>query len=262
MVDSGSARHEETKMADRYIDAREASEYGRYTWARLEVLTGQSRLVSVPELRQILLEAVEAVEAEYRTTRTQQSSVRTGRVSTGEATEDLRDVLRRFHHHTETLPATVPIDRAAFFPSSGSGNLSKLKAADLLTRADEVLHGFTVPRNAALPDAGRWTADITLRRFTLADSLGLKHGATHGNSLATSALQTARERFLHVYNLITKRLVYVVLAELGRLDEYRQFFLDLQVNESGRSASPGDEIIDDGGVPDGDDSVEPGAPAL
>jgi hypothetical protein len=250
-------------MGDRYIDAREASEYGRYTWARLEVLTGQSRLVAVPELRQILLEAVEGVESEHRTTRTQQSSVRTGRVSTSEAKEDMRDVLRRFHYHTETLPAEIPIDRAAFFPTPGSGNLSKLKAADLLARADEVLHGFTVPRNAELPDAGRWTADITLRRYTLADSLGGKHVATHGNSLATSALQTARERFLHVYNLMTKRLVYVVLAELGRQDEYRQFFLDLQVNEGRRDAEPGDDIIDDDhGVPDGDGSVEPDAPAL
>ena len=250
-------------MADRHIDAREASEYGRYTWARLEVLEGRSQLVVVPQLRQSLLEAAEGVEAEYRTTRTQQSGVRTGRVSTSEAKENMRDVLRRFHHHTETLPAEVPIDREAFFPNQRRGNLSKLKAADLLARADEVLHGFTVPRNAALPDAGRWMADITLQRFTLADSLGLKHGATHGNSLATSALQTARERFLHVYNVITKRLVYVVLAELGRLDEYRQFFLDLQVNEGRRGASPDEDgAIDDGGVPDGNGSVEPGAPAL
>jgi hypothetical protein len=255
MVDSGSTRHEETNMADRYIDARESSEYGRYTWARLEVLEGRSRVVVVSELRQILLAAAEGVEAEYRTTRTQQSSVRTGRVSTGEAKKSLRDVLRRFHHYTETLPAELPIDRGAFFPTPGSGNLTKLKAADLLARADDVLHGFTVPSNAALPEAGRWTADITLRRYTLADSLGIKHGARHGNSLATSALQTARERFLHVYNGMAKRLVYVVLAELGRLDEYRDFFLDLQVNEGGRGSSPGDEIIVDGGV-------EPDAPAL
>jgi hypothetical protein len=258
MADSGSARHEETNMADRYIDVREASEYGRYTWSRLEVLEGQSQLVAVPTLRQILLAAAEGVEAEYRTARTQQSSVRTGRDSTSDATEDLRDVLRRFHHHTETLPAEIPIDLEAFFPKKRRGNLAKLKAADLLTRADEVLHGFTVPRNAALPDAGRWMADITLRRFTLADSLGGKHGATHGNSRATSALQTARERFLHVYNIITKRLVYVVLAELGRLDEYRQFFLDLQVNEDGRGASPDD----DGATHGNGGAVDPGIPAF
>ncbi|HWN70933.1 MAG TPA: hypothetical protein VNM90_24995 [Haliangium sp.] len=252
-------------MGDRYIDAREASEYGRYTWARLEVLTGQTRLVAVPELRQLLLEAVEGVETEYRTTRTQQSSVRTGRIGTTEAKTDMRDVLRRFHHFIETLPAGTQVDREAFFPTQSSGQLSRLKPADLLARADEVLHGFTVPRNAALPGAGGWTADITLRRFALADSLGGKHGARHGNSLATSALNTARERFLQVYNLMAKRLVYVALTELGRLDEYRQFFLDLQVNEDRRGTSPGDEDgIDDeidGGLGDGIDDAEPGAPA-
>jgi hypothetical protein len=246
-------------MGDRYIDTREASEYGRYLWARLERLIGLSRLVDVPELRQRILVVVEAVETEYRATRTQQSSVRTGRISTTEATEDMGDVLRRFHHYIETLPSETQMDRAAFFATQTSGPLSRLKAADLLARADEVLHGFTVPRNAALPGAGGWTVDITLRRFTLAESLGGKHGATHDNSLAVSALSTARERFLHVYNVMAKRLVYVVLAEVDRLDEYRQFFLDLQVNEDGRGTSPGS---DDDGPDDGIDSGEPGAPAL
>ncbi len=42
-----------------------------------------------------------------------------------------------------------------------------------------------------------------------------------------------RQRFLNVYNNMAKRLVHAVLAEVGRLDEYRRFFLDLQVNEDG-----------------------------
>jgi hypothetical protein len=259
MVDSGSARHEEDDMGDRYIDAREASEYGRYLWARLERLIGLSRLVDVPELRQRILVVVEAVEAEYRATRTQQSSVRTGRASTADAREDMSDVLRRFHHFIETLPAEIRIDRAAFFPTQGSGKLSKFKPADLLTRADEVLHGFTVPLNAALPDADRWTSEITLGRATLAESLGGKHGASDGNSLAVSALNAARERFLDVYNGMAKRLVYVVLADIGRLDEYRQFFLDLQVHEDRRKAAPDD---DHGGADDRAGDGGPGAPAL
>jgi hypothetical protein len=239
-------------MGDRYIDAREASEYGRYLWARLELLIGVSQLVQIPAFRQLLLAAIEDVEAEYRSTRTQQSGVRTGRTSTSESAEDLGDVLRRFYHHLETQPDDVRIDRAAFFPNQSSGALSKLKPADLLARADEVLHGFTVPLNAVLPDAARWMSDITTRRATLGESLGGKHGAAHGNRRATSALQTARERFLHVYNGMAKRLVYVALAELDRLDEYRQFFLDLQVNEGGRATPDGEtgETGETGGGPE------------
>jgi hypothetical protein len=255
-------------MSDRYIDTREASEYGRYTWSRLESLLDLSRLVNVAELRLLMMEVVEGVENEYRSTRTQQSGLRVGRASTTSSADDLADVLRRFHHFIETLASDIRIDRAAFFPTQSSGKLSKLKPADLLTRADEVLHGFTVPSNALLPGADTWSADVAARRLALADGLGGKYGASHGNSQAVSALSTARERFLAVYNGMAKRLVYVVLADLGRLAEYRQFFLDLQVNEGGRRSTPtpdgeapdvpGDDVPGDD-VP-GDDV--PGAPAL
>lgn len=232
-------------MGDRYIDAREASEYGRYTWARLEALLELSRLVDVAELRQRMMEVVVGVEDEYWSTRTQQSGLRVGRASTTRSADDLTDVLRRFHHYIETLADDVPVDRAAFFPTQSSGKLSKLKPADLLTRADEVLHGFTMPSNASLPGADGWSADITLRRVALAEGLADKHGAGQDNSRAVSALSTARERFLEVYNGMAKRLVYVVLADIGRLAEYRQYFLDLQVNEGGRRRAPDDGADDE-----------------
>ena len=251
-------------MGDPYIDYKEVSEYGRYLEARLEQLVGLSRLVDVPELRQRVLAAVEGVEAELKAIRLQQSSVRSGRASTSVAAEEMTGTLRRFHHHIETQPPGTSMDRAAFFPRETSGKLSRLKPADLLARADEVMDGFAVPVNAAMPDAAKWMGEITVKRLALADSLGGKHGARHGRSLATSALSAARERFLHVYNVVAKRLVYVLLADLGRLDEYRQFFLDLQVNEGGRATAPADGDIGDGiddGI-DGDiDDAEPGAPA-
>jgi hypothetical protein len=225
-------------VADTHIDYGEVSEYGRYFAAMLETLVGASSLVDAAALRRRVLAEVEAVERERQRARTQQSSARVGRGATGEAVEATGGVLRRFHHHLNTLPPDAAVDRAAFFPRGALGKLSRLKPADLLERAGKVLHGFTVDANAALPDLARWQAEITAAHTRLADALAGKHDAQHGKSLATGALVAARERFLHVYNVIGKRLVYVVLADLGRLDEYPRFFLDLQVNERKSRALP------------------------
>lgn len=220
-------------MADTYIDYGEVSEYGRYFAAMLDTLIGASPVVDMAAFKQRVLAEVESVEAEQQGARTQQSGMRVGQGGTAEAVETTSSVLRRFHHHLKTLPPGIILDHAAFFPRGALGKLSRLKPADLLARADEVLHGFTVDANAELPDAARWQAEIMVEREGLAEVLASKHGARHGKTQAVSALVAARERFLHVYNVMGKRLVHVVLADIGRLDEYTRFFLDLQVNEGG-----------------------------
>jgi len=233
----GAGSSQEIIVADRYIDCREVSEYGRYTWVTLAQLVGASALADVAALRQRILAEVEAVEGEHGSTRTQKSGFRTGQEDVGEAAPDLADALRRFFHHLKTLPGTVAVDRKAFFPTGKLGKLHLLKPADVLARADEVLHGFTVPANATLAGAADWQRDVQTKRTTLSDALSGKHQARGSTSSSVGSLSAARERFLHVYNVLAKRLIYVVLADLGRLGEYRSFFLDLQVNEDGRPAS-------------------------
>jgi hypothetical protein len=54
------------------------------------------------------------------------------------------------------------------------------------------------------------------------------------------ALMDARKRFVHVYNNVAKPLVRGVLGNVDRGDEFRHFFLDLQLNEgsnAGRTES-------------------------
>jgi hypothetical protein len=230
-------------VADAYIDYGEVSEYGRYFAAMLDTLIGASSLVDVADLKRRVLVEVEAVETEHRSALLQQSSVRGERGGTAEGVQATSGVLRRFHHHLQTLPPDVAVDRAAFFPRGGLGKLSRLKPADLLARASQVLSGFTADANAGLPDAARWQAEILAARTRLADALAGKHGAHHDKGLSVGALVAARERFLHVYNVMGKRLVHVVLADIGRLDDYPRYFLDLQVHERGRRTrpAPGDE---------------------
>ena len=223
----------EDHVADTYIDYDEVSEYGRYFAAMLETLIGASSVVDIAAFRQRVLAEVEAVEAEHAKAQMQQSGMRTERGGTAGAVEATSRVLRRFHHHLDTLPPDALVDRLAFFPGGTLGKLSRLKPADLLGRADDVLRGFQVDVNAALPDAARWQAEILAERAALAEVLADKHSARHDKTEAVSALMAARERFLHVYNVMGKRLVHVVLADIGRLDDYKRFFLDLQLNESG-----------------------------
>jgi hypothetical protein len=245
----GAGSTQEVVLADRYIDNREISEYGRYFWVRSARLVGASPLADIAELRQLILGAVEGLERERDSTRTQKSELRTGTSDVAEATPELSDALRRFFSALRTLPRTAVVDVEAFFPGGKLGSLNDLKPADLLGRADEVLHGFTVPANVALPGAADWQREILTARTTLSDALTGKYQARGSAASSVSSLAAARARFLHVYNGLAKKLVQVVLTDIGRMDEYRSYFLDLQVNEDGRRPAPESPEGDDGAVP-------------
>jgi hypothetical protein len=213
------------------MDNREICEYGRYFAGEAVRLVGASPIADVEAVRQLVLAEVEAMEARLAQGIVQKSGLRTGRSSTLEASVDLADWLRRFFFDLKTLPAEVVIDRAAFFPTGTLGAPERLKPADLLARGDEVLAGFTAPANAALPGAAAWQAGITVARNVLEEAITGKRAATSDTASGVDTVAAIRHRFLNVYNNIAKRLIHAVLAHVGRLDEYRRYFLDLQVNE-------------------------------
>lgn len=239
---------------DRYIDYREVSQYGRYFCDRVVELIGASPVVDVEALRQLVLAAVVAVEAGMLGTGTQQSSLRTERGGTEESAETLADVLRRYYLHLQSLPPQVSFDLASFFPAGKIGPVSSLKAEDLLSRADDVLRGFTMPANALLPQTATWQAEIVVAHTNLAGAISGKLSAVHDVSGATGSLAQARERFLHVYHKVARRLIRGLLAQLGREVELRKFFRDMQVPES---RSPGQPREEPGDLPD--DGVDGGA---
>jgi hypothetical protein len=224
-------------MADRYIDYWEVSVYGRYCASTVRTLVGASPLVDMEVLAQRILAEVEAVEAEMQRAGFHGSSFRMERGDSGQATKWLRDLLRRFHHHLKTLPPKE-LDFEAFFAGRKLDGVHRLKPEDLVSRAETVLRGFLVPANAELPGASQWQGALQDAHDALDTAIHGTHRARNNSILATTDMVAARERFLELYNGVAKPLVRGVLRDLGRANEYRRFFRDLQVNESRRPTAP------------------------
>jgi hypothetical protein len=231
---------------DPYIDIHETVLYGRYFFQYSEPLIGASQVFNVEALRQLVLAKVHAIETALTVVGTPKSEVRTGRDAVEESNEELLDRLRRFHHFLQSLPASANIDIAAFFADGKLGKISKHKPEDMLSRADAAIRGFATPAGPRVPNGAEWQADILLARTSLEDALRSKLGASNTASTSGGSLAQAREEFLHVYNKVAKRAIRALLAELGREDEMRLYFRDLQVNENrARPAGPGDEPAGD-----------------
>jgi len=245
-------------VADKYIDNREVVEYGRHFLRELGRLIGLSAVVDITVLQQLVLIVVEAMEAALGVAQTQRSGVRTGLAGASGAAVDTIDALRRFHYHLKALPPGTSFDRNAFFGGLSIDAIARLKHADLLDRATETVRGFSVPANAGLPGAGEWLPVIIDARNSLATAIEGKQASRGDDKDAIGSMSDIRARFLNVYNNMAKRLVWAVLAEVGRLDEYNRYFLDLQVNESGRR--PGAEPEAPGVEPE-TSGVEPETPA-
>lgn len=252
-------------MADRYIDNREVIEYGRHFLREVVRLIGASSIVDITLLAQLVQNVVEAMEAALGVAQVQQSGARTERASASGAAADTSDALRRFHYHLKTLPSDTTFDRDAFFGRSSMDEIGRLKPADLLARAEEVVRGFAVPANAGLPGADEWRPVISAARDSLAAAIAGKQQATGGNKDATASVSEIRHNFLNVYNNVAKRMVWAVLAQIGRLDDYHRYFLDLQVNEGGRGkypetpAEPGDPVLPGAPAEPGASAAEPSA---
>jgi hypothetical protein len=258
VVEPGAGSEQEAHVADRYIDNREVVEYGRHFLAEVGKLIGLSVAVDIAALQQLVRVVVEAMEGALPVANQQQSGARTGRTGTSSAKADTVDKLRRFHYHLKTLPRGTAFDIEAFFIGGTSGGIHRLKPADVLARADHAVSGFSASTNAGLPGTTEWLPVLIDTRNALAAAIEGKRAARGNDKDAVGSVAEIRERFLNVYNNMAKRLVWAVLAEIGRLDDYTRYFLDLQVNEDGRRPVAEPEDPDTGTETPG---AEPGGPA-
>jgi hypothetical protein len=222
-------------MSDNYIDILEVSEYGRHFFDESEGLEGASPLVDMRLLRQRVLAVVEAAERHASTIVAKRSTVRGGRGDIGIASAGMSSDVRRFRHHVQAHPAEAGIDEEAFFPG-GYVTPAKRKPADLLAQGKGILAGIEAPRNVNLMNAAEWKATFTVSCQALVEAMAGKRGAVGVANEGTEEQAEARRQFLAVYNGMAKRLVRVVLQDIGRLQDYRRYFLDLQVNEGGAAA--------------------------
>jgi hypothetical protein len=244
-------------FVDPYIDYHEAVQYGRFFYQNVTPLIGASDVFNVEALRQVVLRAVDAVEAGLTVSDTPKTVVRAGRGTVETFSEEMADRLRRFYYYLLSLPASANVDVAAFFADGKQGKLSQYKAEDMLSRADTALRGFTTPAGATVPNGTAWQADIVVARGSLANALEGKLGAANTASTSVGSLAQARTEFLHVYNRVAKPAIRGLLAQLGREDEFRIYFRDLQVNEDrARPGAPTEPGADPGTAPIGDDPSE------
>lgn len=229
-------------MADTYIDYREVTEYGRHFLARAATLESVSGLpVDIARLRTLVEAAIVRVETERDGDDTLGSSLRVGQSGTVAAAAVVRSDIRRFFFYLQSLPDDVSFDMASFFDRGKLGSLEDAKPADVLDKAKRLLHAFNSPANTALPGSVQWRATLDAGRTALDAALTDKINAKGDIRTRKSALAAARLEFLRLYNRIAKRLIRAALIYLDREGEYRQFFLDLQVNEHG--GAPRDEDV-------------------
>lgn len=223
-------------MADDNIDYLECLEYGDHFDKEVAKLLGKSKLVDVGEVKTYVASTVIAVAAELEKQGIKRSGVRVDRKEVAAKTIALRKGIEKFHHYLGSLDDDQGFDLDAFFKHGNLGSISTLKLADLDQFAGEVLRGFAAPANANLPDAAKWKLRLENAQSALGKTIADKNASAGITIQGTAALVAARQAFLVAYNGVAKRLVQAVLIQLGRKDELRLFFKDLQVNEG--SASP------------------------
>jgi hypothetical protein len=218
-------------MADDYIDYLECLEYGDHFLTQVDSLAGASKLVDIAVLKNLVTVAMAGVGAELDKQGIKRSSVRVDRVDVAYKTAALRKILEKFYHHAAAQEDGA-FDIEAFFEGGNQGGLSALKPSDIAQKAAEVLRGFSVPANASFPDATNWQLRIENAQAALVSAIAGKSSSTADNIKATADLIAARQAFLVAYNGIAKRLVQAMLINLGRKDDLRLYFKDLQVDES------------------------------
>ena len=218
-------------MADNYIDYLECLEYGVFFTTEVQKLAGASTLVDIDALSAYVGTAMRSVAAELEKQGVNQSGVRIDRRDVEVKTTAMRKALEKFYHYLGSLDDDLDI--AAFFAGGNLGTLAALKPADVAQRAGEVIRGFSA--NASVPDGARWKTRLEEAQSALVGALSGKGSSTGTSIQGTAALVTARENFLNAYNGVAKKLIGGLLTSLGRKDELRLYFKDLQVNESSRA---------------------------
>lgn len=256
-------------MADNYIDNDEIAEYSGYFLTQSASLVGASPAVDMEALRTMISELAARVRQELQRHGVSQSDLRSGRAGTVDAADLARQRLRQFRGYLQSLEGDMTVDVEAFFPSRRGGERRRRKPADLLAYVEDTLRGFDIPGASTLPERAVWQARLSEARDGLASSVGGKGAAKATSVRGTSELAAARREFLQRYGF-AKSLVRALLKLQGRENELRLFFLDMQVNETGRpkddepadGEDTGEDTEGDDGSEDyGDEDMGENAPA-
>lgn len=228
-------------MADEYIDYWEVGEYGGQCVSALGSLGSDATLLNVSALQTQVQSAVSAVNTQMELAGMKRSDLRGHRQTVEEAAVEGRSVIEKFHWWLGSQDDDAPMDREAFFPGMKLGTLAALKPADVRARLEDMVRGFAVPKNAAMPERAARLLKVTTARDAMDAAIAGKGGSSAQKLQSTAGLVAAREAFLVVYNKVAKPMVRGQLVALGREAEMKNFFPDLAVNEGSRKAATSGE---------------------
>ena len=228
-------------MADEYIDYWEVGEYGGQCVSALGNLTGVATLLNVSALQTQVQTAVSAVNTQMELVGIKRSDLRGHRQTVEEAAAEGRSVIEKLHQFLGSLEDDAPVDREAFFPGMKLGTLAALKPADVRARLDDMVRGFAVAKNAAMPERAARLLKVTSARDAMDTAISGKSGSNTQKLQSSAGLVAAREAFLVVYNKVAKPMVRGQLVALGREAEMKNFFPDLAVNEGSRKTATNGE---------------------
>ena len=220
-------------MADDYIDYMECVEYGEHFTTTTKDLAGLTNLVDINALVTFVETNMALVTTELDKQGVNRSGLRVDRREVEAKTTIARKTVQKFYHYLGSLDDDAGVDIEAFFAGGNLGPLAALKPADVAQRVGEVIRGFA--SNGAVPQGDAWKTRLETAQSELVAALGGK-GSSAGTTIqGTAALVDARQQFLTAYNGVAKKLIGGVLTSLGRKDDLRLYFKDLQVNESGHA---------------------------
>ena len=224
-------------MADDYIDYWEVSEYGGQCVTALGTLGVASTLLNAAALQTQMQTAVSRVNTELANTGLQRSDLRGQRQTVDEAAAEGKTAIEKFHKWLGSVEDSVDMDRDAFFQGMKLGPVSTYKPADVKGRLDDLIRGFDVTRNAAMPERAARLLKLTTARDALQAALTGKTSTNTQKLQGSAELVAAREAFLFLYNKVAKPMVRGQLVALGRENEMKVFFPDLAVNEGIRKTT-------------------------
>jgi hypothetical protein len=215
-------------MADSYIDEREASEYGEYFYSESKKLEGLSEVFVISKLREKFRALLDAYQRERSASAGGLVEVRK---TAEEATTEAREVLTRFFSFLGSLKSGS-IDKEAFFKKGKLGDVQKLKPADVQTKLETVLLGFSTKENQSFKEREEWQRELTSALELLAASLLTKESKRTDATRKNTAKGDRFDKVISFYTNVAKSAVSGLLFELERSSEYKLFFKDLQVSET------------------------------
>lgn len=225
-------------MADRFIDQDEVTIYGPYASKRI-----RTRLLGlIPEYDPALTYAADQIDAQtaavksaVEAARGTDASRRQGVRSKAPLLKQARALLGKFSTHLGAHDAGA-IDRKVFFTKDGTAGGVGKAAPDVVLAVTHITTKLASP-GFAVRDAAHWHGRFDAMTKSLAPVVAFADDARIDRQSLTPEVEATRQVWLNGY-IAAKAVCESLLRHLGRVDQLRLYFYDLQVPAGTKVTEP------------------------